>query len=713
MTSSTSSHSLAPARLVPFCALLLLATLLSPSFATSVARGGSGRRVLQEPPASDEIVLAETSALLALNQALGDHPAFSLAGRWSDGPSPNRQGQLSQPCADTWQFVTCDSTGRVIAIDMSNPFLASLNASWARGATVAAVVQQLTARGASQQAVAAAVAGGVVGPLRGEIPWGKMTALQRLERVDLSGNEVAGAAVSAAAALLPTLKHLNLSFNRIDSLPADVTAMTALETLHLDMNRITGSLPSGFSALSRLSALVLGQNQIVGQLPEELGALTDLVTLDLGDNRFQGQPPDAWSQLTNLQVLSLYRLPVTADFPPSWAALSSLSFFSFSSAAASGPFPAFLTQLPNIQHIYLHSNRLSGPLPAAADLWRPSLLLLLQCLLLLLPRPPSHPHVPHAVPFHVPHPIPSHVPHPVPSHVPHPVPSHVPHPVPSHVSSQGFMVPCPRHLALVTLPSSPCPRRSSLFPPPSALFPLPSASASSCLCFPPHSNSIISNNFKFPLLLSSLFLNTLHFQQQFETSRPPPPPPQMPRGVHSSFFTICLLIAFTILLTVTFILRPPFLSPLPSPPLPSTHSHQAAPSLRHHVGLLLLHRLPAHSPLHLPSALCPSPPHTGTQQQPPPSDTTWGSSFFTVCLLIALTILLLAVSFTCCRIVQQRRQQQSDMQQQQQQQQEQMCVDVESEAAAEAHGTNAAILSPNKDSNQPFLAGVALSSSST
>ncbi|CAI5981948.1 unnamed protein product [Closterium sp. NIES-65] len=310
MTSSTSSRSPAPARLVPFCAVLLLATLLWPSLATSVARGGSGRRVLQEPPVSDEIVSAETSALLALKQALGNHPAFSLAGRWSDGPSPNRQGQLSQPCADTWQFVTCDSTGRVIAIDMSNPFLASLNASWARGATVAAVAQQLTARGASQQAVAAAVAAGVVGPLRGEIT--------------------------------------NLTFNRIDSLPADVTAMTALETLHLDMNRITGSLPAGLSALSRLSSLVLGQNQIVGQLPEELGALTDLVTL------------------------SLYRLPVTADFPPSWAALASLSFFSFSSAAASGPFPAFLTQLPNIQHIYLHSNRLSGSLPA--DLWRfPSL----------------------------------------------------------------------------------------------------------------------------------------------------------------------------------------------------------------------------------------------------------------------------------------------------------------------------------------------------
>ncbi|CAI7835399.1 unnamed protein product, partial [Closterium sp. NIES-54] len=562
------------------------------------------------------------SALLALNQALGDHPAFSLAGRWSDGPSPNRQGQLSQPCADTWQFVTCDSTGRVIAIDMSNPFLASLNASWARGATVAAVAQQLTARGASQQAVAAAVAGGVVGPLRGEIPWGKMTALQRLERVDLSGNEVAGAAVSAAAALLPTLKHLNLSFNRIDSLPADVTAMTALETLHLDMNRITGSLPSGFSALSRLSALVLGQNQIVGQLPEELGALTDLVTLDLGDNHFQGQPPDAWSQLTNLQVLSLYRLPVTADFPPSWAALSSLSFFSFSSAAASGPFPAFLTQLPNIQHMC-----------QVKALWSPALVTL-----------PSSP--------------------------------------------------CPRHLALVALPSSLLPLPSSLCPLPQ--LPVASASPRIVTLFPVHSpllthppptsphRSDISNNF----FNGSVPLPPPERQADF-SSRPPPPPPQMPRGVHSSFFTICLLIAFTILLTVTFILRPPFLSPLPSPPLPSTHSHQAAPSLRHHVGLLLLHRLPAHSPLHLPSALCPSPPHTGTQQQPPPSDTTWGSSFFTVCLLIALTILLLAVSFTCCRIVQQRRQQQSDMQQQQQQQQEQMCVDVESEAAAEAHGTNA------------------------
>ncbi|CAI5992695.1 unnamed protein product [Closterium sp. NIES-64] len=545
MTSSTSSRSPAPARLVPFCAVLLLATLLWPSLATSVARGGSGRRVLQEPPVSDEIVSAETSALLALKQALGNHPAFSLAGRWSDGPSPNRQGQLSQPCADTWQFVTCDSTGRVIAIDMSNPFLASLNASWARGATVAAVAQQLTARGASQQAVAAAVAAGVVGPLRGEITWGKMTALQRLERVDLSGNEVAGAAVTAAATLLPSLKHLNLTFNRIDSLPADVTAMTALETLHLDMNRITGSLPAGLSALSRLSSLVLGQNQIVGQLPEELGALTDLVTLDLGDNHFQGQPPDAWSQLTNLQVLSLYRLPVTADFPPSWAALASLSFFSFSSAAASGPFPAFLTQLPNIQHIYLHSNRLSGSLPA--DLWR----------------------------------------------------------------------------------------------------------------FPSLTDVDISNNF-------------------FNGSVPLPPPE---RQADFRYFFNCFSSAS---------------SPPSDVPVAAEGQLDAATCTQFYSP-----------PPELDASTAAA--AAGTQQQPPPSDSTWGSSFFTVCLLIALTILLVAVSFTCCRLVQQRRQQNRDMQQQQ----EQMRGDVDSEAAAEANGANAAILSPNKDSNQPFLAGVALSSSST
>ncbi|GJP44843.1 hypothetical protein CLOM_g4251 [Closterium sp. NIES-68] len=327
MTSSVSSRTPPRARLVPtFCTLLLLAALFSPCTVVAAARdaapgaaldaahGASGRRrVLQEPLASDEIASAETAALLAFMRAMGSHPAFSLAGRWSNGPSANRQGQLSQPCADTWQFVTCDSSGRVVTIDMSNPLLASLNVSWAKGATREFVAQQLTAQSASPEAVAAAV---VTGPLRGEIPWGKMTALQRLERVDLSGNEVTGAAVSAAAALLPGLKHLNLTFNLIDSLPAAVTAMTALESLHLDMNAISGSLPSGLSALTRLSSLVLGQNRIVGQLPEEIGALSSLVNLDLGENYFHGVPPDSWSNLTNLHLLSLYRLHLTAAFPP-------------------------------------------------------------------------------------------------------------------------------------------------------------------------------------------------------------------------------------------------------------------------------------------------------------------------------------------------------------------------------------------------------------
>ncbi|CAI5999198.1 unnamed protein product [Closterium sp. NIES-65] len=120
------------------------------------------------------------AALLSLAAALGGHAAFRWAG-WVN-QSPGLSVQQSKPCVQFWEFLSCDSHGHVSSINIANPTLAVINASWANQKTP--------------------------GGLKGSIPWDSLTALEHLQAVDLSGNSISGSPFTAAISKFTALRDI-------------------------------------------------------------------------------------------------------------------------------------------------------------------------------------------------------------------------------------------------------------------------------------------------------------------------------------------------------------------------------------------------------------------------------------------------------------------------------------------------------------------------
>eukprot|EP00475_Leptophrys_vorax_P000373 TRINITY_DN10219_c0_g1_i1.p1 TRINITY_DN10219_c0_g1~~TRINITY_DN10219_c0_g1_i1.p1 ORF type:complete len:872 (+),score=53.58 TRINITY_DN10219_c0_g1_i1:186-2618(+) len=281
---------------------------------------------------------------------MGNHPVMTDWGSWAN-VSLGMTYETSKPCVQFWRFITCDGEGRVNAIDLNNPYVASLNYSFAKD-------------------------GGDIGPLRGIIPWDKMTALQNLQLVNLQGNQVYGPALTPTISKFTKLVEIMFQDNRMNSsLPNEVSALKSLKKIDISLNRLTGSIPTGFAVLTNLTWLAISQNQMSGPLIPDLGRMKQMIKLDVGGNAFQGGLPSEWGNLSNVELLNLQKLSLNGSFPPSWGNMSSLKHFNAPAAGIVGPFPSFLTKLRSIQDIILYSNSLYGPLPA--DVWAPSNLTML------------------------------------------------------------------------------------------------------------------------------------------------------------------------------------------------------------------------------------------------------------------------------------------------------------------------------------------------
>ena len=125
--------------------------------------------------------------------------------------------------------------------------------------------------------------------------------------------------------------------NLVGTLPDELGDLTALTTLYLWGNKLSGPIPD-LSGLTGLTTLDLGQNELTGPVPTWLGTLTNMVALYMWGNEFTGTIPDL-SGLSSLFELSLARNNLT------------------------GPVPAWLNGLTKLQGLWLNNNELTGPIP--------------------------------------------------------------------------------------------------------------------------------------------------------------------------------------------------------------------------------------------------------------------------------------------------------------------------------------------------------------
>lgn len=125
--------------------------------------------------------------------------------------------------------------------------------------------------------------------------------------------------------------------------PNTISRLTALQTLSLRSNSLTGPLPADFNLLTSLTDLHLQQNAFSGPLPSDFSVWPNLTVLDLSFNAFNGIIPSSISNLTQLTALNL------------------------SNNSLSGSIPDL--RLPNLKLLNLSYNRLNGTIPGSLRLF--------------------------------------------------------------------------------------------------------------------------------------------------------------------------------------------------------------------------------------------------------------------------------------------------------------------------------------------------------
>eukprot|EP00934_Nitzschia_sp_Nitz4_P002522 Nitzschia sp. Nitz4//scaffold60_size111251//1796//3661//NITZ4_004133-RA/size111251-processed-gene-0.22-mRNA-1//-1//CDS//3329555522//2512//frame0 len=170
-------------------------------------------------------------------------------------------------------------------------------------------------------------------------------------------------------------------------IPPEVSHLSHLKHMVLDVNRVRGSFP----VMSSLTHLSLAYNEMDGTLPTSLGLMTNLQQLILTENYWHGSIPTQIQSLTSLQHLaidnneftsgihSLFTLTNLRELYASYNTLgdklgnksflnlTKLQVLDVNNNRLEGPFPDALWTLPDLVVVDVHSNDLDGHLNEIPD----------------------------------------------------------------------------------------------------------------------------------------------------------------------------------------------------------------------------------------------------------------------------------------------------------------------------------------------------------
>ncbi|KAH7280435.1 hypothetical protein KP509_37G067300 [Ceratopteris richardii] len=304
--------------------LTLLASLLPPLITLSYAQ-------LQD----------EARALLNIKQAVG-LKSPNLAS-WSTSSNGG-------PCVGKWAGVTCDSSQRIIQLNMSG-----LSGFKLEGVLPNDAFSNLTSLRSLDFSYN-----------RLKSPFPSLDNLKNLHDLNFSQNHFNGN-LPQTIFNLPNLVELRLNENNLTGrIPEGISNLKGLELIWLGgSNKFESPLPKGLALLPNVEILTLAGSAFEENLPKEWAVWVNLTYLNLHTNKFTGDLPSEWgSKFTKLQKLSLYENHLTGKIPDSWKGMISMKEFRLRDNYLSGPVPSWLAQLANVNaSVDLKCNYLRGPYP--------------------------------------------------------------------------------------------------------------------------------------------------------------------------------------------------------------------------------------------------------------------------------------------------------------------------------------------------------------
>jgi internalin A len=189
----------------------------------------------------------------------------------------------------------------------------------------------------------------------------EQAARDRVMRLDLSLNRLT--TLPPEIGQLTSLTQLDLRNNQLTTLPSEIGQLTSLTRLNLSFNQLV-TLPSEIGQLLCMTQLYLRSNGLTA-LPPEIGQLTHMMQLDLSENRLTTLPPEI-GQLTRLVQLNLGYNQLTT-LPPEIGQLPRLVQLNLSYNQLT-TLPLEIGQLTNLTQLYLENNWLTTLPPEIGQL---------------------------------------------------------------------------------------------------------------------------------------------------------------------------------------------------------------------------------------------------------------------------------------------------------------------------------------------------------
>lgn len=177
-----------------------------------------------------------------------------------------------------------------------------------------------------------------------------MTAGSQLHFLNLSRNRIS--TIPSQIAGFTSLVELHLGRNAIEVVPDEITLLTSLVRLDLSGNRIR-KLPDNFHRLDRLQQLQLNGNNL-HEIPVDVYRMSMLLKLYVGSNRIHEIRADI-SELRNLEVLYLGGNQLT-ELPKELGLLHNLTLLYLGDNQLS-TLPQNIGHLISLRTLNLHNNK--------------------------------------------------------------------------------------------------------------------------------------------------------------------------------------------------------------------------------------------------------------------------------------------------------------------------------------------------------------------
>lgn len=192
-----------------------------------------------------------------------------------------------------------------------------------------------------------------------------LSGLLRLRYLYLQNNEFTGTLPFSFVEIID-VREIHVENNRMGgTIHPEFQTLSKLRVFSAQDNEFKGKLPKYmFQSNTELEYFSVQFNQISGELPSFAGQLTALRTMLLHDNSITGSFPTEWTNMENLEILHMQNNEMHGKIPENIGTFKKLREFWVNNNLFTGPVPSSISECTSLELAYLQKNKFSQQIPA-------------------------------------------------------------------------------------------------------------------------------------------------------------------------------------------------------------------------------------------------------------------------------------------------------------------------------------------------------------